>query len=66
MTSILFLIETLFMKSLQMQLSKKEKCFFQYFSASFEFRLNFEYFEKNMTLRADAVPELQTPKDAVR
>ena len=46
MKSILFLIGTLLMPSIQMQISKKQKAFFQVFPAFLEFRLCFERFEK--------------------
>ena len=46
MTNILFLIGTILMQSIQMQLSKKQKTFCQFFSAFLEFRLSFVGFEK--------------------
>ena len=46
MTSILFLIGSILMGSMQMRLSRKLKTFSKVFYAFFEFRLNFEYFGK--------------------
>ena len=47
MTSILFLMETILMQSIQMQLSQKQKTFSELFSSFLKSRLNFEHFEKN-------------------
>ena len=46
MTSILFLIMTNFMESIQIQLPKKQKLFCQLFSAFLVIRLNFENLKK--------------------
>ena len=46
MTSILFLIGTLFMQSIQMHLPKEKKTFPDLFSAFWEFRLNIKHFGK--------------------
>ena len=46
MTSFFFLIGTVLTQSIQMELSKKQKSFSEFFSASSVFRLNFEQFEK--------------------
>ena len=51
---------------IQMQLSQKEKTFFQFFYAIWKSRLNFEQFQKNMTIIADAFPKLRTPKNMVK
>ena len=48
-----------------MQLSQK-KFFFQFVSAIWKSRLNFEHFQKNMTIIADAFPKLRTPKNMVK
>ena len=44
MTSILFLIGTILLQSIQIELSKKEKTFSKVFSEYFKFRVNFEHF----------------------
>ena len=49
-----------------MQLSEKEKTFFNLFSGLMKFRLNFENFQKNKNLRADELTILRTRKDIVR
>ena len=41
------------MQSVEMQLSKKQKTFSEFFSAFFKSRLNFQYVEKKMTLIPD-------------
>ena len=46
MTSILLLIGTILMQSIQMQLSQKLKNCSYFFSVFFELRLIFEHFEK--------------------
>ena len=63
MTSFFFLIGTVLTQSIQMELSKKQKSFSEFFSASSVFRLNFEQFEKKMTLIAYVFGNLQTAKD---
>ena len=58
MTSILFLIGTTLTQSIQMQLSKKQRTFSEFFAAFSVFGLNFEQFwKKGMTLIADIFPE---------
>ena len=47
---------------IQMQLSQKQKDFSQFFAAFLKSILNFEYFEKKMTLTDFVFPRLQTPK----
>ena len=51
-----------------MELSKKQKNFpqFFFFFAFLKSSLNFEHFQKKMTLIADVFLELRTPKDMVR
>ena len=49
-----------------MQLTKKQKTFSQYFSAVFEFRLNFKDFETKDTLIAYIFQKSETLKDVVR
>ena len=43
-----------------MQLSKKQKGFSQFVSKFLKSTLNFEHFEKKMTLTADVFPQLHT------
>ena len=47
----------------QMQLSGKLKIFSQFFIAFFESTLNFEHFEKKISLIAQVFLKLYTPKD---
>ena len=54
------------MQSVQIQLSKKQKTFPQFFSAFSKSRLKFKYFQKKRTLLAYVCPDLQTVKDVVR
>ena len=49
-----------------MLLSKKQNIFSEFFSAFFESALNFEQFQKKMTLMAYAFPKLPTTKDVLR
>ena len=48
---------------IQLQLSEKLKTFSQFFIAFLESTLNFEYFEKKMSLIAQVFTKLLTPKD---
>ena len=50
----------------QMHLPQKQKIFSEFFSAFFKFTLNFEHFQKNMTLIAYVFPKLPTTKDVLR
>ena len=50
----------------QMHLSQKENIFSEFFSAFFQSALNFEHFQKKMTLIADLFPKLPTTKDVLR
>ena len=54
------------MQTFQMHLSQKEKVFSQLFSAFFEYALNFEHFQKKMTLIAYVFPKLPTTKKVLR
>ena len=54
------------MQTIQMHLSKKQKIFSEFFAAFFEFALNFEYFQKKMTLIAYVFTKLQTTEDVLR
>ena len=50
------------MQTIQMHLSQKPKIFYELFCAFFEFVLNFEHFQKKMTLIAYVFPKLPTTK----
>ena len=57
------------MQTIQMHLSQKENffsIFFFFFFAFFESALNFEHFQKKMTLLASVFPKVPSPKDALR
>ena len=49
-----------------MHLSQKEKIFSRSFSAFFESALNFEHFQKKMTLIVYVFPKLPTTKNVLR
>ena len=49
-----------------MHLSQKQKIFSQFFSSVFESALNFEHFQKKMTLIAYVFPKLPTTKNVLR
>ena len=48
-----------------MHLSQKQNVFSHFFSAFFEFALNFKHLQKKMTLIAYVFPKLPTTKDAL-
>ena len=54
------------MHTIQMHLSQKQKIFSQFFSAFFKSALNFEHFQKKMTLIAYVFPKLTTTKNVLR
>ena len=54
------------MQHIQMHLSQKQKAFSQLYWAYFKSTLNFEHFEKRMTLIAYVFPKLRTRKSVVR
>ena len=54
------------MHTIHMHLSQKQKIFSQFFSAFFESPLNFEHFQKTMTLIAYVFPKLPTTKNLLR
>ena len=54
------------MHTIQMNLSQKQKIFFQSFSAFFESALNFEHFKKKRTFIAYVFPKLPITKDLLR
>ena len=47
-------------------LSQKQKTFFQFFSTFLKSTLNFEHFQKKMTLIGNVFPKLQSPKKIFR
>ena len=55
-----------FTELIQIQLSQKQKSFSQFFSAILKSRLNFEHFQKKLTLIANVFPNLRTRQEAVR
>ena len=54
------------MQTIQMHLSKKQIIFSEFFVAFFESALNFEHFQKKITLIAYVFPKLPTTKDVLR
>ena len=66
MTSIPLLVETIECKQFRIHLSQKQNVFSQFFSAFFESALNFEHFQKKMTLIAYVFPKLPTTKHVLR
>ena len=54
------------MHTIQIHLSQKQKTFSEFFSAFFESALNFEHFQKNMTLIAYVFAKLPTTKNVLR
>ena len=54
------------MPNIQMHLSQKQKIFSRFFAAFFESSLNFEHFQKKMTLIAYVFPKLPTTKNVLR
>ena len=54
------------MRTIQMHLSQKQKIFSELFSAFFESALNFEHFQKKMTVIAYVFPKLPTTKNVLR
>ena len=49
-----------------MLLSRKQKTVSEFFTSFFKSSLNLEHFQKKMTLIADLLPKLRTPKIMVR
>ena len=54
------------MQIIQMHLSQKKNIFSQFFSAFLKSALNFEYFQKKMSLIAYAFQKLPTTKNVLR
>ena len=66
MTSIPLLLETIECTQFRCIYLKKEKIFSQFFSEFFESALNFEHFQKKMTLIAYVFMKLPTTKNVLR
>ena len=62
MTSIPLLVETIECTQFRSIYLKKKRFFLNFFSAFFESALNFEHFQKKMTLIAYVFPKLPTTK----
>ena len=54
------------MQTIQKHLSQKQNIFSEFFSEFFESALNFEHFQKKMTLMAYVFPKLLTTKNVHR
>ena len=54
------------MHTIQMHLSQKQKNFSEFFSAFFKSALNFEHFQKKMSLITYVFPKLPTTKNVLR
>ena len=54
------------MQTYQIHLSEKQNIFSEFFSAFFESALNFQHFQKKMTLIAYVFPKLPTTNDVLR
>ena len=54
------------MHTIQMHLSQKQKNFSEFFSAFFKAALNFEHFQKKISLIAYVFPKLPTTKNVLR
>ena len=53
-------------QTMQILLSQKKQTFSQFFSPFFKSTLNFELFQKKMTLIADVFPKLPSPEKVIR
>ena len=53
-------------QTIQILLSQKQQTFSQFFSAFLKSTLNFQHFQKKMTLIADVFPKLTSPKKVIR
>ena len=51
---------------IQILFSQKQKTFSEFFSAFSKSKLNFEHFQKKMTLIADVFSKLPSPKKVIR
>ena len=54
------------MHTIQMHLSQKQKIFSEFFSAFSESALNFEHFQKKMTLIAYVFPKLKNHEERAK
>ena len=54
------------MQTIQMRLSQKQNIFPAFFSAFFESALNFEHFQRKLTLIAYVFPKIWTTKEVLR
>ena len=54
------------MQPIPMQLSQTQETFSEFFFRFLESSLNFEHFQKNMTLIGQIFPKLRIPKNMVR
>ena len=54
------------MQPIQILLSQKQKTFFEFFSGFLKSTLNFENFQKKMTLIADVLSKLPSPEKVIR
>ena len=54
------------MHTIQIHLSQKPNIFSEFFSAFFKYALNFEHFQKKMTLIAYVFPKVSTTKNVLR
>ena len=66
MTSIPLVLETSECKQFRCIYLQKKSSFSQFFAAFFESALNFDQFQKKMTLIACVFPKLPTMKDVLR
>ena len=53
-------------QTIQILLAQKQQAFSQFFSPFSKSTLNFEDFQKKMTLIADVFPKLPSPKNVIR
>ena len=53
-------------QTIQILLSQKQQTFSQFFSPFLKSILNFEHFQKKMTVIADVFPQLPSPKKVIR
>ena len=53
-------------QTIQMSLCQKQTIFSEYFFTFIKSILNFEHFQKRMTLTVDVIPKLETKKNLVR
>ena len=53
-------------QTIQILLSQKQQTFSQFFSPFLKSILNFEHFQKKMTVIADVFPQLPSPKEVIR